>query len=122
MSSGQTPEDFRRFFAEVFAELDAHPRRMILDIHGEGLTLDFRGGDPVFKISGQEEAVGHFRQRWLPEHPLPLVFNPLGVTRLGFTPASGNRVKVRKVSGAESVFELVRLRLSCLRKRLNCLW
>ena len=52
MAEERTPEEYRAFFAEVFAALDATPRTMKVKVFGEGLTIDLVDGDPVFKTVG----------------------------------------------------------------------
>ena len=95
MSSGRTPEDYRRLFAEVLSELDAHPRRTGVKVWGAGLTVDFEDGNPVFKMAGEKSVKGDFRRRWLPEHSVPLVFRTNGPTVIRLVPTTGNRVKFR---------------------------
>ena len=68
MADERTPEEYRAFFAEVFAALDATPRTMKVKVFGEGLTIDLVDGDPVFKTVGGS-AKADFRLRWLAEHP-----------------------------------------------------
>ena len=90
MADERTPEEYRAFFAEVFAALDATPRTMKVKVFGEGLTVDLVDGDPVFKTVGGS-AKADFRLRWLAEHPVPLTLGKKSV----FTLTTGNRVKVR---------------------------
>ena len=92
MAGGRAPDDYRVFFAEVFAALDESPRTIKVKVSGEGLVIDLVDGNPVFAVEGAL-AKADFRNRWLAEHPVP--------TRLGrtavftFVPTTGNRVKVR---------------------------
>ena len=92
-----TPALLRRSFAEVFASLDMRPRRLALEVHVEDkAVVSLVDGEPVFMMDGKGVASADFRRRWIADHPVPLVLRPHGVTRLVMTPASGNRVKVRK--------------------------
>ena len=92
MAENRTPEEYRAFFAEVFAALDASPRKMKVKVFGEGLTIDLVDGNPVFKTA-DGFAKADFRLRWLAEHPVPLVLRKTSV--FTFVPTTGNRVKVR---------------------------
>ena len=51
MDAERTPEEYRSFFAEVFAALDAAPRMMKVKVFAEGLTIDLVEGNPVFKTA-----------------------------------------------------------------------
>jgi hypothetical protein len=97
MSSGRTPEEYREFFAGIFSEMDARPRRFGMKIRAEGLTVDLDEGLTVFKVDGGGETKADFGRRWLAEHPLPLKFGRK-TAYLTFEPAGGNRVRVRKAS------------------------
>lgn len=97
MTSGRTPEEYREFFAAVFAEMDACPRRTGVRFVAEALDIDFRDGNPVFVMPGQKPVIGDFRRRWLPEHPVPLVLRGRRPHVLELVPTSANRVKVRLV-------------------------
>ena len=92
MAAERTPEEYRAFFAEVFAALDATPRMIKVKVFGEGLTIDLVDGNPVFKTA-DGFAKADFRLRWLAEHPVPLVLRKKSV--FTFVPTTGNRVKVR---------------------------
>ena len=92
MAEERTPEEYRAFFAEVFAVLDATPRMMKVKVFGEGLTIDLVDGNPVFKTAGGS-AKADFRLRWLAEHPVPIALGKKSV--FTFVPTTGNRVKVR---------------------------
>ena len=94
MISGRTPEEYRDFFAEVFADLDANPRKTGVRFRADDLVIDLDGGNPVFTVGGKTLRC-ELRGRWLPEHPVPLKFSGARVHVLGFVPTSGNRVKVR---------------------------
>ena len=92
MAEERTPEEYRAFFAEVFAALDATPRTMKVKVFGNGLAIDLVDGNPVFKTTnGSVKA--DFRRRWLAEHPVPLTIGKKSV--FTFVPTTGNRVKVR---------------------------
>ena len=92
MAEERMPEEYRAFFAEVFAALDAAPRTMKVKVFAEGLTIDLVEGNPVFKTAGGS-AKADFRLRWLAEHPVPLALGKKSV--FTFVPTSGNRLKVR---------------------------
>ena len=94
MISGRTPEEYRDFFAEVFADLDGNPRETGVRFKADDLTIDLVNGNPTFRI-GVAECVADFRGRWLPEHPVPLRFHGSKTHVLRFVPTTGNRVKVR---------------------------
>ena len=94
MISGRTPEEYRDFFAEVFADLDANPRATGVRFKADDLTIDLVNGNPTFRI-GAAECAADFRGRWLPEHPVPLRFHGSKTHVLRFVPTTGNRVKVR---------------------------
>ena len=98
MTSGRTPEEYRDFFAGVFAELDARPRRTGVRFAAEELTIDLVDGEPVFimPVDGiVRRARASFRRRWLAEHPVPLRLTGRREHVFKLLPASGNRVKVR---------------------------
>ena len=101
MISGRTPEEYRDFFAEVFADLDANPRETGIRFKADDLTIDIVNGNPIFIIpTGDAESFplrlqADFRGRWLPEHPVPLRFHGPKTHVLRFVPTTGNRVKVR---------------------------
>jgi len=92
MEAGRTPSDYRTFFAEVFAALDASPREMKVKVFAEGLRIDLVEGDPVF-TTPEGSAKADFRRRWLAEHPVPVTLGKTSV--FTFVPTTGNRVKVR---------------------------
>ncbi len=92
MTAERTPEEYRAFFAELFAALDATPCTMKVKVFGEGLTIDLVEGNPVFKTA-DGSAKADFRLRWLAEHPVPLKLGKKSV--FTFVPTTGNRVKVR---------------------------
>ena len=92
--TGPAPGKFRSFFAEVFATLDARPRRAVVKLLEGGVTVDLVEGNPVFSDGRGESAAADFRRRWIAEHPVPMKLSRGDC--LTFTPASGNRVKVRR--------------------------
>ena len=83
MAEERTPEEYRAFFAEVFAAVK---------VFAEGLTIDLVEGNPVFNTAGGS-AKADFRLRWLAEHPVPITLGKKSV--FTFVPTTGNRVKVR---------------------------
>lgn len=102
--SGATPEEYRDFFAAVFADLDANPRETGVRFKADDLVIDIVNGNPIFIIGEAEtgvdaaslpRVVADFRGRWLPEHPVPLRFHGPKLHVLRFVPTTGNRVKVR---------------------------
>ena len=109
MISGRTPEEYRDFFAEIFADLDGNPRETGVRFKADDLTIDIVNGNPIFIVgSGTDSAAAtgdaesfplrlqaDFRGRWLPEHPVPLRFHGPKTHVLRFVPTTGNRVKVR---------------------------
>ena len=115
MISGRTPEDYRDFFAEVFADLDGNPRKTGVRFKADDLTIDIVDGNPVFIVGSGRDSVSpvevpsqagdaeslplrlqaDFRGRWLPEHPVPLCLRGAKTHVLRFVPTTGNRVKVR---------------------------
>src|SRR5574344_150886 len=90
------PEDYARFFAEVFADEDANPRRMILRVKGGGISVGLSDGNPVFTKDGCAPAPAGYRRRWLAEHRAPRRLRETDF--LWLTPTSGNRVKVRRAT------------------------
>ena len=95
-----SPQELRRYLAEVFASLDERPRSLYLtiDVRGAGaaeVSLDLEDGEPVFRIEGQKPAKCRLRRRYLAEHPVPLVLSG-GFAALVLEPVSGNRVRVRR--------------------------
>lgn len=95
-----SPEFLHRCFAEVFASLDANPRRLDVDVYAEcepqlDVVMTIVDGNPVFMVDGRGVKCADFRRRWLAEHPVPLEFRRNGPTRLIMTPTGGNRIKVR---------------------------
>ena len=85
--------DYRDFFAAVFAEMDACPRRTGVRFTADGLEIGVINGNPVFRLGGQTLAAD-FRGRWLPEHPVPLKIEGDRPRKLYLVPTTGNRVKV----------------------------
>ena len=93
MNSGRTPDEYRRFFAEIFAALDARPEAMKVKVFAEGLVIDLRDGNPVFTTPDGATCAADYRRRWLAEHPVPITLPKTAV--FAFEPTTGNRVKVR---------------------------
>ena len=91
--AGSSPEEYRDFFAAVFADLDANPRKTGVKFRADGLEIDVVLGNPVFRLNGAE-CPADFRGRWLPEHPVPLKFSGSAVCTFRLTPTAGNRVKI----------------------------
>ena len=94
--------EFRAFFADVLAQLDARPKRCVLKLLAGGVTVDLAGGEPVFTASDGVAARARFRGRWLAEHPVPMAL--AAGDRLTFVPTTGNRVKVRRSTLGERIF------------------
>ncbi len=91
-----TAEKLKAFFAAIFADLDANPRRLsvrlVLEDAPAPCRLDLKNGEPHFFV-GEESARANFRHRWIAEHPVPM--NLLPGLKMTFIPTTGNRVKVR---------------------------
>ena len=100
--AAETPRAFRGFFADVFARLDAVPKRSVVKLLEGGVTVDLVGGEPCFSAPDGTRAQANFRGRWIAEHPVPLVLH--AGDRLTFVPASGGRVKVRRSTVWERFF------------------
>ena len=100
--SMETPMAFRGFFAEVFAGLDAVPKRTVMKLLRGGVSVDLVEGEPCFVAPDGSRAQANFRGRWLAEHPVPLALR--AGDRLTFVPTTGNRVKVRKSTLRERFF------------------
>ncbi len=93
------PAEFKAYMAQIFASLDACPRKLLLviDARNEGnakVSVDLVDGEIVFSVDGHRSVHASFRGRWLAEHPVPLVLRG-GRVRLLLEPASGNRVRIR---------------------------
>ena len=97
-----TPRAFREFFAEVFARLDAVPKRSVMKLLKGGVTVDLVDGEPCFVAPDGSRAQAKFRRRWLAEHSVPLALR--AGDRLTFVPTAGNRVKVRRSTFWERLF------------------
>lgn len=96
-----SPAELKGYFAEVFASLDANPRRMLLtvDVRNDRRTrfeIDLEKGEPVFRAEGHPSVRANFRGRWLAEHPVPLALPRFGTMKLLLEPTTANRVKVRR--------------------------
>ena len=55
-----SPGELKGYFAEVFADLDANPRRLMVavDVHndrGALASIAFEDGEPVFRIEGRRD-------------------------------------------------------------------
>lgn len=92
----------RGYFAEIFAALDECPRILFVTVHGASLCkppfiIDFEEGEPIFRREGSRSARANFRNRYLPEHPVPFRFSKKCPTYFLFIPAGSNRIKVRQV-------------------------
>ena len=101
-------EALRGYYAEVFVSLDERPRKLLLTVDvrnskGERFAIDFERGEPVF-VSNSGRAASSFRNRYIAEHPVPLQLPTRGAAVFVLTPASGNRVKVKKAIFFERVF------------------
>lgn len=101
-------EALRRYFAEVFASLDARPRRLLvaLDVRNDAgvrFAIDFSRGELLLRSRGASLAV-QLRNRYIPEHPVPLELPASGVAKFVMTPAGGNRVRVRLANFLERIF------------------
>ena len=104
-----SPGELKGYFAEVFADLDANPRRLMVavDVHndrGALASIAFEDGEPVFRREDRRDARADFRGRWLAEHPVPLRFPEYGRLKLVLEPTTGNRVKVRNATLWERIF------------------
>ena len=102
-----SPQELRRYAAELFASLDERPRRLyvVFDVRGAcaaEVSVDMCDGEPVFRIGNQRPAKCPLARRWLAEHPVPLVFRG-GCAALVMEPAGGNRVRVRLPSLLERI-------------------
>ena len=95
-------DEFKAFFAEVFARLDAVPKRLVVKLLKGGCTVDISMGEPRFTAADGACAQAAFRGRWLAEHAVPLTL--LAGDRLTFVPTTGNRVKVRRATVWERIF------------------
>ena len=100
--SAEIPQAFRGFFAEVFARLDAVPKRSVLKLLKGGCLVDLVEGEPCFIAPDGSRAQANCRGRWLAEHPVPLALR--AGDRLTFVPTTGNRVKVRRSTLWERFF------------------
>ena len=101
-------EALRRYFAEVFASLDARPRRLLVELDvrndaGVRFAIDFSRGELLLRSRGASLAV-QLRNRYIPEHPVPLELPASGVAKFVMTPAGGNRVRVRRANFLERIF------------------
>ena len=72
--------DIADYFRQIAISLDENPRRMCLTLNGcneEGKTisLDFKKDKTMQVFVGEECENFSLRNRWIAEHPLPLVFS-----------------------------------------------
>lgn len=95
--SRAAPDAIGSFLAEVFADLDARPRPLDLELDFSqapgSRSLDLKDGEVVLRSPGVAFAV-LLRRRWLAEHPVPLPLRRR--TRLRLVPTDGNRIRVRR--------------------------
>ena len=101
-------EALRRYLAEVFASLDERPRQILvtLDVRNDAgvrFAIDFFRGEVLLRSHGASVAV-QLRNRYIPEHPVPLGLPASGVAKFVMTPTSGNRVRVRRANFFERIF------------------
>lgn len=101
-------EALRRYLAEIFASLDECPRRLllILDVRNDAgvrFSIDFLRGE-LFLRAGAAGVSVPLRNRYIPEHPVPLELPVSGVEKFVMTPTSGNRVRVRRANLFERIF------------------
>ena len=106
---GPSPASLKGYFADIFSELDARPRPLMVSVTAFNerhmpVSIAFEDGEPVFRIKGHPDARADFRGRWLPEHPVPLRLPEYGTRKLVLTPTDGNRVKVRLATFWERIF------------------
>ena len=104
-----SPAALKGYFAEIFADLDADPRQILVSVKAYNdrharVSIGFEDGEPVFRIQGRKDVRAAFRGRWLPEHPVPLNLPEYGKCKLVLTPTDGNRVKVRPATFWERLF------------------
>lgn len=104
-----SPAELKGYMAEVFADLDANPRKLMLslDVHnnrGSVVKIDMKDGEPVFVIEGRPPVAADFRGRWIAEHPVPLVLPEYGRMKLVLEPVDANRVRVRRPTWKERLF------------------
>jgi len=102
-------EELRKYMAEVFADLDANPRKLMLSIDacnnkGAAVSIYMKDGEPYFKVEGHAPAEADFRGRWIAEHPVPLALPGKGRMKLVLEPVDANRVRVRRPTWKERVF------------------
>lgn len=107
--SDPAPADLCAYFAELARRLDERPERMILDLCGANdggrrIALDFTpDGAMRAEVEGRRAKTFSLRNRWIPEHPVPLVLWPTGWRarvfrrgrlRLYIAPTDANRFRV----------------------------
>jgi hypothetical protein len=90
------PREVAGYFIQLAEKLDERPRKMRLSIESSVpafLDFDPTDGNPAVCVAG-ETCRFDIRRRWLPEHPIPLVFGPKPTVLL-VDPVDGNRFRVR---------------------------
>jgi hypothetical protein len=73
-------EDIAGYFKEIAISLDERPRnlRLVLDgrnFEGKEVALDFTSKGKMEISVGEDKTSFSLRNRWIPEHPIPLVFS-----------------------------------------------
>lgn len=105
-----SPGELKGYFAEVFSDLEARPRSLMVDVdvhndRGALASISFEDGEPVFRFEGRRDVRADFHGCWLAEHPVPLGFPEYGRLKLVLESTTGNRVKVRKATLWERLFK-----------------
>lgn len=90
--------DIAGYFREIAVSLDERPRRLRLVLDGRNnagkrVALDFGKKGNMAVFAGDGEAFFSLRGRWIPDHPLPLVFSSKTKT-LFVAPVDANRFRV----------------------------
>lgn len=107
--SAPSCESLRKYLAEIFVSLDARPRRLMvtLDVRNDAgvrFFMDYSRGEVLFGAAGMESVAAPLRNRYIPEHPMPLALPVKGVARFVLVPTTGNRVRARLANFAERLF------------------
>ncbi len=102
-------EALRGYYAELFASLDERPRKLLLGVDvrnkvSRSFAIDYECGEPVFVSNEDGKVKASFRNRYIAEHSVPFKLSDCAVAYFVLTPASGNRVKVRKANFVERIF------------------
>ena len=95
-----SPAEIAGYFIEIAQRLDERPQKMRLVVESSVpaiLDIDPMYGNPVVSV-GDEAYRFDIRRRWLPEHPIPVVFGQQPVVLL-IDPIEGNRFRVRSRCG-----------------------